>query len=197
MDRYRLIGATLPWRLVATFFMLTAGTGYLFAITNVALSVGTSYNEVVRHYYGNLATRAALEPTDPTEPTGVVEEEMLDLDAFLAEEPTADEEILAIPSLKSLVAEAHFHLFGHAALFLGTGLLVLMTGISDRLKSAIVIAPFAGSVLDVWGLFLTRLFHPGFAWLTILSGAAMAISFAAAFFAVMREVWFTSAEKIG
>ena len=195
MFQLRLAGAPLPWRLVATFFMLTAGTGYLFAISNVALSVGTSYSEEVRHYYGNPATRAALEPAPPAEAPGMIEEEALDLDAFLAEEPAPEEEILAIPSLKSLVAEGHFHLFGHATLFFGTGVLVLMTGISDRLKSAIVIAPFAGSVLDVWGLLLTRLYHPGFAWLTILSGAAMAISFSAAFFAVMREVWFTPAEE--
>ena len=51
----------LSVKLLFTAALLSLGTGYIFALSNVALKVGFSPEDATLKYYGNEASRAALE----------------------------------------------------------------------------------------------------------------------------------------
>ena len=60
----------LPAKLLFTAVLLTLGTGYIFAISNIALKVGFAPDEVATKYYGNEASRQALEEIEAADPSG-------------------------------------------------------------------------------------------------------------------------------
>ncbi len=195
----RLREFTIPAKVLVTCVLLTLGTGYLFALTNVALQVGFKSEEVTLHYYGNEATRRALEEmkamaeadTDP----GVVEEDAMSFDELDESDPVVAETIVPVPSFDALVAEGHFHLFGYTSIFFLCGLILLFAEIKPGLKSLLIAAPFVASVLDIWSMLLTRFVGAGFAWMLMISGAVMASSFLLVFVIGIYQTWFMKPNK--
>ena len=195
----RLREFTIPAKVLVTCVLLTLGTGYIFALTNVALQVGFKTEEVTLHYYGNEATRQALEEmkamaeadTDP----GVVEEDAMSFDELDESDPVVAETIVPVPSFDALVAEGHFHLFGYTSIFFLCGLILLFAEIKVGLKSVLIAAPFVASVLDIWSMLLTRFVGAGFAWMLMISGAVMASSFLLVFIIGIYQTWFMKPNK--
>ncbi len=182
----RLAGLPLPARLLLTAVLMTLGTGYLFALTNVALKVGFTSDDVALHYYGNETSRKALEPA-PEAGAGEEEEALSfdDLDAAVPDEP-----IVSVPTVEALVTEGHFHLFGYTSIFFLCGLVILFAALPLWLKNTLIVAPFAASVLDIWSMLLTRFFGPDFAWMLMISGFVMALSFVCVFVIGIYQMWF-------
>ena len=174
-------------KLLFSATLLTMGVGYLFALTNVGLAIGFTPVKIIEHYWGNPATREALD--SEADPASVVEEEF-SFDQF-EEEQEAAGPIVAIPSFESLVAEGHFHLLSYAMIFFICGFIVSFADMTAGWKNAIILAPFAASVLDIWSTLLTRFVGPSFAWMLMVSGFVMAISFAAVFGISMHQMWFS------
>jgi hypothetical protein len=176
-------------KLLFTAVLLTLGMGYLFAVTNIALSVGVSQLEIVDHYWGDPVVREALDAQkdDSAEAaSGDMEMSFDDLDAdVLASAPT-----LAIPTFDSLVAEGHFHMFGFTMIFFMCGLIISFADMAVGLKRTLILAPFIGSVFDIWSTLLTRFVGPGFSWMMMISGSLMAISFLTIFIVAMWQMWF-------
>lgn len=195
----RLREFTIPAKVLVTCVLLTLGTGYIFALTNVALQVGFKSEDVTLHYYGNEATRRALEEmkamaeadTDP----GVVEEDAMSFDELDESDPVVAETIVPVPSFDALVAEGHFHLFGYTSIFFLCGLILLFAEIKPGLKSVLIAAPFVASVLDIWSMLLTRFVGAGFAWMLMISGAVMASSFLLVFVIGIYQTWFMKPNK--
>ncbi len=183
-----------PAKLLFTAMLLTLGTGYLFAIGNVALKVGFLPGEVTEHYYGNEASRQALEDieasNEPGQESGVVEGEAFSFDDLGEEPGLSDEPILPVPTLSTLVSEGHFHLFGYTSIFFLCGLVVLFATLKPWFKGTLIIAPFVASVFDIWSMLLTRFVGPGFSWMMIISGTVMAISFLLVFLIGIHQMWF-------
>ncbi len=181
-------------KLLLTAALLTLGTGYLFAISNIALKIGFTQEEVSLRYYGNEASRRALEELEsaaaPAEESGVVEEESFSFDDLEEDAAVADEPIVSIPSFEALVSEGHFHLFGYTTIFFVCGIIMVFADIRPWLKNTLIIAPFAASVLDIWSMLLTRFLGPGFAWLLIISGMVMSLSFLFVFVIGIYQLWF-------
>lgn len=183
----------MPVKLLFTAALLTLGTGYIFAITNLALKVGFTPEEATLKYYGNEASRQALEEmTDNSvseDEEGVSEEESFSFDEF--EEEQADAEVIVpVPTLDALVAEGHFHLFGYVSIFFVCGLIIVFADINSVLKSTLILAPFVASVFDIWSILLTRFVSPGFVYVLIFSGMVMAVSFLMVFMIAMYQLWF-------
>jgi len=173
-------------RLLFTATLMTMGMGYLFALTNVALSVGFTPVKIIEHYWGNEATQKAMDGQSQEE---AAPEQEMSFDDFEAEQDAA-EPILAIPSFSSLVAEGHFHLLSYAMLFFICGFIVSLARLSAGQKNTLILAPFIASVFDIWSILLTRFIGPGFAWMMMLSGSIMAISFALVFAVSIYQMWF-------
>jgi hypothetical protein len=92
-------------------------------------------------------------------------------------------------SVSTLARVSHIHLFGIAFIFFMVGIVFsLASGVPWLLKSAVIAMPYIFLLVDVSGWWLTRM-SPNFAWLVIVAGAAMALSFAFMWTVSMYEMW--------
>ena len=201
IDLNQLSLAKLPFsaKLLLTAALMTLGTGYIFAISNIALKIGFTQEEVSLRYYGNEASRNAMEDiassSEATEDSGVVEGETFSFDDLEQDESMGSEAIVSIPTFEALVSEGHFHLFGYTTIFFVCGLIMVFAEIRSWLKNTLIVAPFVASVLDIWSMLLTRFVGPGFAWLLIISGMVMSLSFLLVFVIGIYQLWFLHTEQ--
>ena len=92
-------------------------------------------------------------------------------------------------SISSLTRVSHIHLFGIAFIFMFVGLIFsLAAGVPKALKVAVITAPYVFLIMDIASWWLTKL-NPNFAWLVIIAGSLMAISFAFMWVVSMYEMW--------
>ncbi len=92
-------------------------------------------------------------------------------------------------SFSSLARVSHIHLFGIAFIFMFVGLIFsLAAGVPRYLKAAVIVTPYIFLILDITSWWLTKL-NPNFAWLVIIGGSAMALSFAFMWTVSMYEMW--------
>ncbi len=92
-------------------------------------------------------------------------------------------------SFTSLARVSHIHLFGIAFIFMFVGLIfALATGVPKALKATVIAMPYAFLLIDIASWWLTKL-NPNFAWLVIIGGSAMALSFAFMWIVSMYEMW--------
>jgi len=187
----------MQYKLLFTAVLCTLGTGYLFAMMNLALSVGLTPAKVIEHYWGNETTQQDLraKATVADAPAEASKVEELSFDSLEAE--TAAEPILAVPSFPSLVAEGHFHLFGYTFIFFLCAFIICFAELAPWLRNTLILAPFIASVFDIWSILLTRFVGPMFSWVLMLSGSAMGLSFIAVFFISMHQMWFMKASRLG
>ncbi|WP_373048802.1 hypothetical protein [Vulgatibacter sp.] len=193
----------LPWyaKVMITGYLIAIAGGYVYAMGNLALAVGLTPDDIVTHYYGNEATQQHLreEAAGPKVAAGEAVEEELDLDlggdeeaapaAAAAAEAAPEEEILPIPSFKSLVGEGHFHMFGMTSFFFGLTLIALFLEVGEKRKAVLVLTPYVGILFDNLSMLATRFLGPGFAFLMMASGTLMALSFLGIFVHAMYEMW--------
>ena len=93
-------------------------------------------------------------------------------------------------SLDTLVRVSHIHLFGMTFIFFILGLIFSHAYVRPVWFKALVIAiPFISMISDVGSWYLTKL-NTGFAWIIIISGALMGLSFAFQWFVSMYQIWF-------
>lgn len=93
-------------------------------------------------------------------------------------------------SLDTLVRVSHIHLFGMTFIFFIMGLIFSHAYVRPVWFKALVIAvPFISMIGDVGSWYLTKV-NSGFAWIIIMSGALMGLSFAFQWFVSMYQIWF-------
>lgn len=88
-----------------------------------------------------------------------------------------------------LIHEHHVHIFSIAKLFFLVGVLFVLTNLPEKMKALFIAAPFLGMILDFTSFWLFVFTQASFAWLSIIFGAFMAVSF---FFLLGRplyEMW--------
>ena len=89
----------------------------------------------------------------------------------------------------TLVRVSHIHLFGLTFVFFIMGMMFTHAYFRPVwLKCVIVLAPFVALVLDVSSWYFTKLFHP-FAWVVMIAGGIMGLSFAFMWFITMYQLW--------
>jgi len=92
-------------------------------------------------------------------------------------------------SFTSLARVSHIHLFGISFIFMFVGLIFsLAAGVPRYLKAGVIVMPYIFLLLDISSWWLTKL-NPNFAWLVIIGGGAMAMSFAFMWVVSMYEMW--------
>ena len=90
----------------------------------------------------------------------------------------------------TLVRVSHIHLFGLTFIFFIVGLIFSHAYVRPVwLKCTVVATPFVCIALDVSSWYFTKLFSP-MAWLVLLSGAFLGISFAFMWVVSMYQMWF-------
>jgi len=94
------------------------------------------------------------------------------------------------PDMFTLVRVSHIHLFGITFIFFLMGLIFSHAFLRPVwLKCAIMGTPFVSIVSDVSSWYFTKLFDP-FAWVVLVSGALMGLSFAIMWIVSMWQIWF-------
>jgi len=93
-------------------------------------------------------------------------------------------------SIGTLVRVSHIHLFGLTFIFGFLGLIFSHAYVKRRyLKTVVLVIPFIAILLDVSAWWLTKA-SPGFAYVVIVSGALMGVSFAVQWCVSMYQMWF-------
>jgi len=91
----------------------------------------------------------------------------------------------------TLVRVSHIHLFGLTFIFFIVGLIFSHAYVRPVwFKCTVVALPFVCVAIDVGSWYMVKVYHP-FAWLTMASGALMAMSFAFMWVVSMYQMWFS------
>jgi hypothetical protein len=94
------------------------------------------------------------------------------------------------PDMFTLVRVSHIHLFGITFIFFLMGLIFSHAFLRPVWFKALIMGmPFACIVSDVSSWYFTKLVS-GFAWVVLISGALMGLSFAAMWIVSMWQIWF-------
>ena len=94
------------------------------------------------------------------------------------------------PDMFTLVRVSHIHLFGLTFIFFLMGLIFSHAFLRPVwFKCVIMGMPFACIVSDVSSWYFTKLIS-GFAWVVLVSGALMGLSFAIMWFVSIWQIWF-------
>ena len=92
-------------------------------------------------------------------------------------------------TFSSLTRVSHIHLFGISFIFMFVGLIFSFAETSTTKYKCIAIGmPYIFLVVDILSWWLTKL-NPMFAWLVIIAGSGMAISFAFMLIVSLLEMW--------
>lgn len=187
---YRIRQFPLPAKVMVVGYLLALGLAYVYALANIALVVGLSPRDIAVHYYG------AAEKVQPkaAAPQG---EQGVDLDAMSGGSGSNDSAGFEHPqpSLKNLVTEGHFHLFGMTSFFFGLTLLGLFTSFRDNVKAFFVGFPYIAVIVDNLSFMATRFIGPKLAFLTAAAGGLMGLTFTILWFAILLEVLQPNGEK--
>jgi len=178
MLKMRLRNAPKPVKALALSYTAALSLAYLYAIINIGLVIGLTPAAIATHYYGS----AHSVDIQKVETSG---EQELNLENDVVD---TKQEIGPRPSFKNLVAEGHFHLFGMTSFFFGLTLLSLFTGLTLNQKTWMMIIPYVAVVLDNVSFMITRFGGPKFAYLTVMAGALMGMSFIILWLSVVSEV---------
>jgi uncharacterized membrane protein len=90
----------------------------------------------------------------------------------------------------TLVRVSHIHLFGLTFIFFIVSSIFSHAYLRyEWLKVVIVSIPFISIVFDIASWYITKVFQP-FAWVVIISGAMMGMSFAVQFITSIYQMWF-------
>lgn len=168
-------------KLAISAYLLTTGLGYNYALLQLAMKVGVTREAVAAHYAGGSVSAKEVKnsKTLPVAPAAKpdAEGEAVNLDSETVAVPAAPSvETIPAPSLAALVQEGHVHLFGMTSLFFNVVVVALLLVVSDRLKTLLVLVPFAAIVCDHLGFLATRFVSPQFVYLIMVAGSAMALS---------------------
>ncbi len=92
--------------------------------------------------------------------------------------------------MHTLVRVSHIHLFGLTFIFFILGFIFSHAWVRPVwFKSAVVAMPFLCVVADVSSWYFTKLYSP-FAWIVMIAGAFMGLSFAIMWITSMYQMWF-------
>lgn len=93
-------------------------------------------------------------------------------------------------TFSSLIRVSHIHLFGISFIFMFVGLIFSFAETTTTQYKCIAIGmPYAFLIADILSWWLTKI-HPMFAWLVILAGMGMAVSFVFMWATSILEMWF-------
>jgi hypothetical protein len=180
-------------RIFAGLVMLVLAVGYAHAIAYVYVTTRIVPKGIEERYRGGeqttpppSATGTAVDTSDIT--TRSADTPIAQPNSEQAKTVTGEMQFeKTFPEMLNII---HTHILTMSVIFAISGLITLLTGVfRPGFRKLIVIEPFVGILVTFAGLWATRYLGKGFSWLVSLSGAMMALAFAAQCVAVMRELF--------
>ena len=177
MHGLHLQGLPLSAKVFCTLFLAGIGCGALAAFAQASTAVGISPQAVA----------ASLAPQMPM--TGLREHQMsAEKEIDLSQIRPAAKVWIETPLL---VQTSHTHVFGQTLIAGLLALIFAFSALGEPIKCAVGALPFAGTLIDIGGLWATRFLSPSFAVLVIAGGSLFALGYALIALLSVRELWFT------
>ena len=88
-----------------------------------------------------------------------------------------------------LIQTSHTHLFGQTLIAGLLGLIFLFSSLGERVKTLLIALPFAGTLVDIGGMWLTRFVWPPFGVLVIAGGSLFALGYVLITAVSLYELW--------
>ncbi len=98
-------------------------------------------------------------------------------------------------SIQSLVRVSHIHMFGIAFLLFFVGRIFILSEVPVLFKRILVAIPFVTMITDILCWYLTKIF-PSVAYVVVLSGALMGISFMLQIAISLLQMWVWKPKKV-
>jgi hypothetical protein len=108
---------------------------------------------------------------------------------------TTFEEVLKVTqvdtgaSISQLARVSHIHLFGIGIIFLLTGAIFALSGVSEKLRLTIIILPYVTIWADIGAWWITK-YQPVFAYVVLIGGGFMGLALALQILISLWEMWF-------
>ena len=83
----------------------------------------------------------------------------------------------------------HIHLFGMNTIFILMAAVTLLLDASAKLRTWLIVLPFAGVLVDIAAMWLKAFVSPAFFWLHVPGGGVFAAVFAYVSLRALREMW--------
>ena len=83
----------------------------------------------------------------------------------------------------------HIHLFGMSMIFIFLGAVTICLDASTKLRTWLVVLPFAGVIVDILAMWLKAFVSPTFFWLHVPGGGLFAIVFGYVSLRALWEMW--------
>ncbi|HKA35594.1 MAG TPA: hypothetical protein VKH43_02175 [Thermoanaerobaculia bacterium] len=163
-------------KIYCTLFLAGIGLGALAAATQAATAVGVSPAQI----------RSSLAPDMPMTQMGHGEMSA-EREIDIGEISNAAKVWIRTPLL---IQTSHTHLFGQTLISGLLGLIFLFSALPDGRKGLILALPFAGTFLDIGGMWLTRFASPALAFLVFAGGALFAAGYCLIAAISVYELWF-------
>jgi hypothetical protein len=175
MGPYRLRNADRSVKLAAVLFLLVLGYSYVFAFFMVKTWAGLTPARVQATYVPAPAMSDSMMPMESHATM-----QALDLAAMPKMQHTVDTQLL--------VQDSHIHIMIYAIVAALETLVVLGLGWRPAIRDAVILGAFGFGALDFAGQWLMKAGIGGFAWLTILSGWGMALTYVIILVRTLTEV---------
>jgi hypothetical protein len=177
MRGVHLSGLPPSAKLFCTLFLAGIGCGSLAAFAQAFTAVGIS----------PAAVRASLAPEMPMTDLGhgrMSAEKEIDVGEIPA---AADRAWIRTPLL---IQTSHTHLFGQTLIAGLLALIFAFSGLRESIKCAIGALPFAGTLIDIGGMWGTRFLSPSLSVLVIAGGSLFALGYVLISLLSVYELWF-------
>jgi hypothetical protein len=162
-------------KVFCTLYLFGIGCGALTAFAQAATAVGLSPGDV----QASLAPEMPMTHLEPGR--GSAEREVT-----LGEISGAAKVWIRTPLL---IQTSHTHLFGQTLIAGLLGLIFLFASLREWLKTLILALPFAGTVLDIGGMWLTRFVWPPLAVLVLAGGSLFALGYVLITAIALHQLW--------
>jgi hypothetical protein len=161
MELYLLRDAPRSAKLAAVLFLLVLGYSYIFAFMMVKTWAGLGPSQVQATYAPAQTMDMSTMPEQSQSTT-----QPLNLGEVPPMKHTVDTNLL--------IQDSHIHVMIYAIVAALQSLIILGLGWPGWLRDSVILAAFGSGALDFAGQWAIKAGAPGFAWMTILSGWAMA-----------------------
>jgi hypothetical protein len=175
MHGIHLARLPLSAKLFCTLYLIGIGCGCLAAMAQAATAVGLTPADV----------QASLAPDMPMTHIGHGHASA-EREITLGEVSSAAKIWIRTPLL---IQTSHTHLFGQTLIAGLLGLIFLFSSVREWLKALLVALPFAGTLLDIGGMWLTRFVSPSLAGAVIAGGTLFAIGYTLITIISLWELW--------
>ena len=175
MNGIRLSGLPLSGKLFCTLYLIGIGCGAIAAFAQAATAIGLTPGDV----------QASLAPEMPM--------------THMGHGASSGEKEISLGQISNtarvwmrtplLIQTSHTHLFGQTLIAGLLGLIFLFSSLGERVKTLLIALPFAGTLVDIGGMWLTRFVWPPFGVLVIAGGSLFALGYVLITAVSLYELW--------